>query len=109
MTNAEMDSQIVEIDSHRPPAFTDEALALRFAERHADTLRYVAGSSKWFLFDGKQWATDDTLYAFNLSRRLCREASAECNKGKAASVLASRKTVANVEGSTIQFGLHSRH
>ena len=25
----------------RPPAFTDEALALRFAERHANDLRYV--------------------------------------------------------------------
>lgn len=97
MTNAEMDVQILEIDSHRPPMFTDEALALRFAERHADRLRYVAGSSKWFIYDGKHWATDDTLHAFDMSRRLCREASAECNKPKVAGLLASAKTVANVE------------
>lgn len=97
MTNAEMDAKIIEIDSHRPPAFTDEALALRFAERHADKLRYVAGSSKWFIYDGKHWATDDTLHAFDMSRRLCREASAEYNKPKVASLLASAKTVANIE------------
>jgi putative DNA primase/helicase len=97
MTNAELDAQILELDAHRPPAFTDEALALRFAERHADKLRYVAGSSKWFIYTGKQWTTDDTLHAFDMSRRLCREASAECNKARVASILASAKTVANIE------------
>ncbi len=29
------------------PAFSDEALALRFAERHADDLRYVAAWGRW--------------------------------------------------------------
>jgi putative DNA primase/helicase len=37
------------------------------------------------------------LRAFDLVRRLCREASVECNKHKAASILASAKTVAAVE------------
>jgi putative DNA primase/helicase len=97
MTNAELDAQVLEIDAQRPPAFTDEALASKFAERHADKLRYVAGSSKWFIYTGKQWITDDTLHAFDMSRRLCREASAECNKARVASILASAKTVANVE------------
>jgi putative DNA primase/helicase len=32
-----------------------------------------------------------------MSRRLCREAAAECNKPKVASLLASAKTVANIE------------
>src|SRR5258708_14549489 len=70
MTNAELDEQIADIDSQRPPTFTDEALALRFAERHKDELRYVASQSKWFLYDGMQWSADDTLHAFAKSRRL---------------------------------------
>jgi putative DNA primase/helicase len=97
VTNSEMDAKIIEFDLQRPPAFTDEALALRFAERHASELRYVAGASKWFTYDGKQWLPDDTLLAFNLSRIVCRMASAECNKNKVANVLASAKTVAAVE------------
>ena len=34
-------ASVVLVDD-RPPAFTDEALALRFAERHEADLRYVA-------------------------------------------------------------------
>ena len=84
-----------EID--RPPAFSDEALALRFAERHANDLRYVAAWSKWLQWTGSYWRFDDTKLAFDLSRRVCRVAAAECNKCKVASAIASAKTVAAVE------------
>jgi putative DNA primase/helicase len=97
MTNAEMDAQIIELDTHRAPAFTDEALALQFASENAERLRYVAVSGKWFIWNGKQWATDETMHAFDLARHVCRRAAAECNKGKVATVLASAKTVAAVE------------
>ena len=81
----------------RSPAFADEALALRFAERHANDLRYVAAWSKWMAWDGVKWRPDDTLAAFDLARRVCREAAAECNKPKIATAIASAKTVAAVE------------
>jgi putative DNA primase/helicase len=81
----------------RPPNFSDEALALQFAERHASTLRYVAAWSRWLVFDGARWATDDTLLTFDHSRKICREAAAGCNKPKVAAMLASAKTVAAVE------------
>jgi D5 N terminal like len=81
----------------RPPAFTDEALALRFAERHVGFLRYVAAWSKWMVWDGRCWQYDDTLRAFDLAREVCREAAAECKKLKVAGCLASAKTVAAVE------------
>ena len=42
-------------------------------------------------------AIDDTKLAFDLSRKVCREAAAECNKDKIAPNLASAKTVAAVE------------
>jgi putative DNA primase/helicase len=81
----------------RPPVFSDEALALRFAERHAGDLRYVAAWSKWLRWTGAVWQFDDTLGAFDLARIICREAAAECNKGRVAAGIASAKTVAAIE------------
>ncbi len=79
----------------RPPAFSDEALALRFAERHAEDLRFVAAWGKWLAWDGARWRFDDTLNAFDLARHVCREAAAEC-KTNARKAIASAKTVAAV-------------
>jgi putative DNA primase/helicase len=81
----------------RPPAFTDEALALRFAEQHARRLRYVEVWGRWLTWDGTRWQFDDTLAAYDLVRATCRAASAECNKENIAAALASAKTVAAVE------------
>jgi putative DNA primase/helicase len=82
---------------HRPPIFSDEALALRFAERHANDLRFVAAWNKWLSWDGSRWRFDVTLHAYDLARAICREASSECNKQKLAAANASGKTVAAVE------------
>jgi len=87
----------VEIFDPRPPAFSDEALALRFAELHAGDLRYVAAWGKWLSWTGTHWQFDETLHAYDLARAVCREAAAECNKQKIASALASAKTVAAIE------------
>jgi putative DNA primase/helicase len=84
-------------DDGRPPAFTDEALALQFAEKHADDLRYVAAWGKWLSWTGTHWQLDDTLKAFDRARRICRAASAACNRPKIAAAIASAKTVAAVE------------
>jgi putative DNA primase/helicase len=78
----------------RPPAFSDEALALRFADLHASDLRYVAAWGKWLIWDGARWKFDDTLEAYSLVRKVCRIAAGQCNKLKIASALASAKTVA---------------
>ena len=80
----------------RPPAYTDEALALRFAEIHANDLRYVAAWGRWLFFDGTRWRFDETLLAFDRARQICRQAAAACN-ANLAKVLASAKTVAAVE------------
>ena len=78
------------------PAFSDEVLALRFAERHANDLRYVAAWGKWLHWDGRRWAFDDTHFAFHLARVVCREAATECNKPSEAKAVASAKTEAAV-------------
>jgi putative DNA primase/helicase len=83
----------------RPPKFSDEALALRFAEQHASDLRHVAewSRSRWLIWDGQRWCPDGTLLAFDLARGLCREASTECKKDKIARSITSANTVAAVE------------
>jgi putative DNA primase/helicase len=83
-------------DDFRSPAFSDEALALRFAKIHAHDLRYVAAWNKWLSWDDTRWLFDTTLAAWNEARKVCRAAALECNKLKLASALASSKTVAAV-------------
>ena len=78
------------------PAFSEEALALAFAERHTDNHRYVAGWNKWFRFDRKRWTVDETRETFSLARKLCREAACEINKPERAKAVASAKTRAAV-------------
>jgi putative DNA primase/helicase len=82
---------------HQPPVFSDEALALRFAERHSSDLRFVAAWNRWLRWDGGRWRFDVTLRAYDLARAICREAASECNKPKIAAAIASAKTVTAVE------------
>src|SRR5262245_14697493 len=80
----------------RPPAFTDEALALRFADDHEHDLRYVAAWGRWIVYNDKQWLVDETLKHLDLARKICRTAAAKCNKPSTATALASAKTVAAI-------------
>lgn len=84
-------------DLHIPPAFTDEALALRFADLHAGDLRYVAAWGRWLRWTGREWKHDDTLEAFDLARAVCREAAARCTDPRIAAAVASARTVGAVE------------
>jgi putative DNA primase/helicase len=80
----------------RPPEFSDDALALRFADQHANELRYVADWGKWLCWDGARWQFDRTLAVFDRARAICRGAAAACNKFKLAKELASARTRAAV-------------
>jgi putative DNA primase/helicase len=77
------------------PPFCEEALALKFADRHAGDLRFVAAWSKWLSWDGKRWRLDETVLTLDRARALCRDAAAEA-KRKLASGIASAKTVAAI-------------
>lgn len=83
-------------DTATAPPYSEEDMALSFAARHAGGLRYVAAWGKWFVWTGAYWRGDDTLLAFNYARRECREAAADCESKKAATAIASAKTVAAV-------------
>jgi putative DNA primase/helicase len=79
-----------------PAEFSDDALALQFVDQHPDRLRHVAAWGKWMLWKGSHWVSDDTLKAFDLSRAMCRSASAKVSSEKLSAALASAKTVASV-------------
>jgi putative DNA primase/helicase len=78
------------------PPQSEEALALAFAERHADTLRYVAKWGQWFAWDGTCWRVDETRKVFSMARELCREVAADVNKPSERKRIASAKTRAAV-------------
>jgi putative DNA primase/helicase len=80
----------------RVPAFSEEAIALQFADRHAGELRHVATWSKWMRYDGSRWQFDDKLITYSLSRELCREVAVTANKAREAKNIANAKTRAAV-------------
>ena len=84
-------------DPIRPPAFTDEALALEFTRRYGDELRYVAAWNRWLRWTGRVWMVDPTLEVFDLARGVCRDQAASCNEKRIRAAVASAKTVAAVE------------
>lgn len=88
----------LEVADARPPEFSDEALALRFAAKHGIVARYVAVWGKWLLWTGSHWQSDTTMRAFDYARTICRVASAEVSpkEAKLAASVASAKTVAAV-------------
>ena len=82
-------------DSGDIPRAAEDSIALLFAERYAEELRHVAAWGWWLSYDGSRWVRDETLRAFDLARAICREIAVECEK--AASAIASAKTIAAVE------------
>ena len=79
------------------PEFSEDALALTFADRHANELRFVADWGRWLIWNGAVWKTDNINRVFTLSRKVCREMAAACDVLHAATAIASAKTVAAVE------------
>lgn len=87
-------TSILGIEAEEPglaPEFSDEALALDFAERHADELRYVAVWGHWMVWSGLYWRTDQTLTALKKARFVCRETAARANASPRQRELASAK------------------
>jgi putative DNA primase/helicase len=77
--------------------FTEDALALRFSERHKDDLRYIATKSTWLKWDGTRWYPEATHLAFDLARRSCRADAQAFGNGGAPAQVYSAKTIAAVE------------
>ena len=68
----------------------EDQVALDFAAQHANELRYVAKSSLWMRWSGTHWQEEETLAAFDESRKLCRPAGDARAKTVAAVVTLAR-------------------
>jgi putative DNA primase/helicase len=75
---------------------SDDAIALRFAARHASELRFVANWGQWLRHNGRQWRHDDTLQVRDLARDVCRESGEEFDP-KTAVKVQSAKTISAIE------------
>src|SRR5262245_11483676 len=92
MTRVEDSAPVVDT----APANSEQAIALEFANRHADTLRYVAQWAKWFVWAGTIWRDDKIRSVFTRANKLCREIARSVNKASVSKTIASAKTRAAV-------------
>jgi len=79
------------------PLYSDDDLALRFADRHEHDLRFVDEWGRWLRWSEPRWQFDKTLNAFDFARAICRDTATECKNKKTRSALTSARTVAAVE------------
>jgi putative DNA primase/helicase len=84
------------VDGALDNPLTEDALALRFSERHAHDLRYVALKNQWFHWDGTRWAPEKTHLAFDMARSSVREDAAAFGNGKPPEKIYTAKTFAAV-------------
>jgi hypothetical protein len=78
----------------------EDSVALDFADQHASDTRYVAKSSQWMRWGGECWQTEDTLAAFDESRKLCRmegDSRAKTVAGVVALARSDRRMAATVD------------
>jgi putative DNA primase/helicase len=80
-----------------PPEFSEDALALRFSDRHGADWRYTAAWGRWFRWDGSTWRHDSVLSVFDAVRRLCRSEAARCVNDRISAKITSAATIAAVE------------
>jgi putative DNA primase/helicase len=74
--------------------FSDDALALRFTDKHGENLRYTAIFNHWHRWDGSRWLYDEKLGYFDLARDLCRKEAGRAVRG--GKTISSASTVAAV-------------
>jgi P4 family phage/plasmid primase-like protien len=78
----------------------EDQVALDFAAKHVDDFRYIAKSGQWMSWHGTRWQAEDTLFAFDQSRKLCRDAGDARAKTVAAVITLARsdRRMAATEG-----------
>jgi putative DNA primase/helicase len=78
------------------PPFSEENIAIEFAKRNADSLRYVARFGQWFTWNGACWREDEKRSVYTVARNVCRETAIQSNKSSERKRIASAKTRAAV-------------
>lgn len=98
-----------EDDAPLPAAFSEDALARAWCDRHAVNWRYVAPWNGWMKWRGDVWAQDFTAEYFDISRNITREAlmwpgASDLTKSDRLRLCSARTAAA-----TLQFVKSDRH
>lgn len=76
----------------------EDGIALAFANKHKDALRFDHTAGRWFRWTGDVWQRDETKLAFSWSRAICRQLAIEQKaEGREGDILAKAATAAAVE------------
>ena len=78
-------------------AYSEDKIASRFSEQHADRMKYCESLSKWFVWDGARWRRDETLEALNLIRNFVRDISEGAMQDDGPRRIASASGIAAIE------------
>lgn len=78
-------------------SFDEDGVALAFAKRHRDELRFDHHAGRWFRWTGTHWQLDETKLAFAWSRNICRAMRIGDAKDPAIRALAKAAAAAAVE------------
>src|SRR5262249_4500668 len=76
---------------------TEAQLAEVFAAKHADTMRYVAETKRWFIKNASGWEPDTKLQALYLVQQICTDAANRSGDPTLAKTLCSSNFIAAVE------------
>jgi putative DNA primase/helicase len=80
-----------------PVAFSEDALANTFAERHSAAWRHVAAWGQWLKWNGRVWRRENTLEARDLARGICRKAAGSAESARLKARLSSAAVITAVE------------
>lgn len=64
--------RLVAVEDLEGYARTEDGVALAFASKHANDLRYCHHAGRWFVWTGSRWRREETRLAFHWARDLCR-------------------------------------
>lgn len=78
------------------PPYSDEYLAVRFADRHAHEARHVAINNKWLHYGGDKWHVDKTRLTYTWARNFVREEAYQMVGDHKAKGVASERTRAAI-------------
>ncbi|OWY03556.1 hypothetical protein B6V75_08985 [Thioclava sp. F1Mire-8] len=76
---------------------TEDGVALAFAARNADRLRFCHSSGRWYVWTGSHWQKEESKLAFDWARQMCRTRAASEPRSAAAKALAKAATASAVE------------
>jgi hypothetical protein len=79
------------------PMYSEDFIALKFAETHESNMRFVNELGVWFVWVKTYWKRDRVRKSFNASRKVCREIALTVNKSAQRKKIASNATVAAVK------------